>query len=77
MAAGRSLWLQEALRDEEGGDAPELLEAIEADICVVGGGYTGLWAALRIKEWAGRRTGDLPPELAHEVVHRDDLVVLP
>ena len=50
MAAARSLWLQEALREEEGGDAPELLEAVEADICIVGGGYTGLWAALRIKE---------------------------
>jgi glutamate 5-kinase len=31
----------------------------------------------RVKEWAGRRTGELPPELSHEVVHRDDLVVLP
>ena len=26
---------------------------------------------------AGMRTHDLPPEVAHEVVHRDDLVVLP
>ncbi|MDQ1395536.1 MAG: glutamate 5-kinase [Acidimicrobiaceae bacterium] len=33
-------------------------------------------AALRVKEWAGRRSGDLPADLAHEVVHRDDLVVL-
>jgi putative aminophosphonate oxidoreductase len=48
--AARSFWLQEALREEEGGDAPELLEAIEADVCIVGGGYTGLWSALRIKE---------------------------
>jgi glutamate 5-kinase len=31
----------------------------------------------RVKEWAGRRTSTLPPDLAHEVVHRDDLVVLP
>jgi len=30
-----------------------------------------------IKEWAGRRTSTLPPDVAHEVVHRDDLVVLP
>jgi putative aminophosphonate oxidoreductase len=48
--APRSLWLQEALRLEEGGDAPELVESIEADVCIVGGGYTGLWAALRVKE---------------------------
>ena len=31
----------------------------------------------RVAEWCGRRTSDLPPDLPHEVVHRDDLVVLP
>ncbi|HET9442204.1 MAG TPA: glutamate 5-kinase [Acidimicrobiales bacterium] len=31
----------------------------------------------RLREWAGRRTSDLPPDLPHEVVHRDDLVMLP
>jgi putative aminophosphonate oxidoreductase len=50
MAAARSLWLQEALLDEEAAETPELLESIEADVCIVGGGYTGLWTALRIKE---------------------------
>jgi len=30
-----------------------------------------------ITAWAGRRTGDLPADIGHEVVHRDDLVVLP
>ncbi len=34
-------------------------------------------SAARIAEWAGLRTADLPPDVAHEVVHRDDLVVLP
>jgi glutamate 5-kinase len=34
-------------------------------------------AAARIKEWQGKRTSDLPPDVPHEVVHRDDLVVLP
>ena len=33
--------------------------------------------ASRVKDWGGRRTSDLPPDLPHEVVHRDDLVVLP
>jgi glutamate 5-kinase len=33
--------------------------------------------AARIKEWAGRRSATLPPDLPHEVVHRDDLVMLP
>lgn len=31
----------------------------------------------RVAEWGGRRSSDLPPDLPHEVVHRDDLVVLP
>ena len=48
----RSLWLQEALDGEEGGDddAPVLRGSKRADVCVVGGGYVGLWTALRIKE---------------------------
>jgi glutamate 5-kinase len=32
--------------------------------------------AERIGSWAGRRTTELPDGVAHEVVHRDDLVVL-
>lgn len=44
----RSLWLDEALAGEE--DAPRLEGEERADVCVVGGGYTGLWTALRIKE---------------------------
>lgn len=30
-----------------------------------------------IKTLAGRRTIDLPPEVSHEIIHRDDLVMLP
>jgi glutamate 5-kinase len=33
--------------------------------------------AHRIKELAGRRTSDLPEDVTHEIVHRDDLVLLP
>ena len=33
--------------------------------------------AHRVKELAGRRTSDLPSDVTHEVVHRDDLVLLP
>jgi glycine/D-amino acid oxidase-like deaminating enzyme len=45
---GRSWWLDDALR----GDRPRpALEGRErADVCIVGGGYTGLWTALRLKE---------------------------
>ena len=33
--------------------------------------------AVRLQQVAGRRTSDLPEGVPHEVVHRDDLVVLP
>jgi glutamate 5-kinase len=39
-------------------------------------GMTAIDAATLTKV-AGRRTTELPPEVSHEVIHRDDLVVLP
>jgi glutamate 5-kinase len=33
--------------------------------------------AQRVKELAGRQTSDLPEHVVHEIVHRDDLVLLP
>jgi putative aminophosphonate oxidoreductase len=63
MAGPRSLWLQEALRAEEGVESQELLEHTNADVCIVGGGYTGLWTAIRIKE--------LEPEAKVVVVEQD------
>ncbi|MGH3022165.1 MAG: NAD(P)/FAD-dependent oxidoreductase [Gaiellaceae bacterium] len=48
--APRSLWLREALAAEDEGAFPALSEAARADVCIVGGGYTGLWTALRLKE---------------------------
>jgi glutamate 5-kinase len=33
--------------------------------------------AARVRELAGRRTVDLPDDVPHEIVHRDDLVLLP
>jgi putative aminophosphonate oxidoreductase len=50
--------LEEALASETGSgreveaESPRLEGDIRADICIVGGGYTGLWAALRVKELA-------------------------
>jgi putative aminophosphonate oxidoreductase len=43
------LWLQEALGSAEE-DAPRLEGDQKADVCIVGGGYTGLWTAIRLKE---------------------------
>jgi glycine/D-amino acid oxidase-like deaminating enzyme len=57
-AARRSWWLREALA-AEGASTPELAAAratpplrgtSTADVVVVGGGYTGLWAAYRLTE---------------------------
>jgi glycine/D-amino acid oxidase-like deaminating enzyme len=49
-AAGpaRSFWLEKALAGET--DQPVLEGRLKCDVCVVGGGYTGLWTALRLKE---------------------------
>jgi glycine/D-amino acid oxidase-like deaminating enzyme len=44
----RSLWLTEAL-----GDVPrrqQLAGDVRCDVCIVGGGFTGLWTALQIRE---------------------------
>jgi glycine/D-amino acid oxidase-like deaminating enzyme len=44
----RSLWLEEALAGKE--IAPPLEGDVRADVCVCGGGYSGLWTAIRLKE---------------------------
>jgi len=44
-------WFDEALADE--GDAPEapaLAANVDVDVAIVGGGYTGLWTALALRE---------------------------
>jgi len=46
----RSLWLEEALAVDDRGPAAALEGEQTADVCIVGGGYTGLWTALRIKD---------------------------
>jgi glycine/D-amino acid oxidase-like deaminating enzyme len=46
----RSLWLREALSGEE--QEPPLEGQLSTDVAVVGGGYVGLWTAIRIKEAA-------------------------
>jgi putative aminophosphonate oxidoreductase len=47
----RSHWLEEALAEErDDASTPPLEGDSRADVCIVGGGYTGLWTALRLKE---------------------------
>jgi putative aminophosphonate oxidoreductase len=45
----RSLWLQEALAGAPPAEPP-LEGDVRADVCIVGGGFTGLWTALALKE---------------------------
>jgi glycine/D-amino acid oxidase-like deaminating enzyme len=47
---GRSWWLLDALDADPGVRCPPLEEDIEADVLIVGGGYTGLWTAHRLLE---------------------------
>jgi putative aminophosphonate oxidoreductase len=44
----RSWWLQQA--DIAEAQYPALLGTRKVDVCILGGGFTGLWTALRIKE---------------------------
>lgn len=52
------------------------VEVVGVDGAVFARGMTFVDAA-GIRRAAGRRTSDLAPDVAHEVIHRDDLVLLP
>ena len=56
-----------------GSDDP--IEIVAADGAVIAKGIARR-PSDRAGEWIGRRSADLPPDLAGELVHRDDLVVL-
>jgi glycine/D-amino acid oxidase-like deaminating enzyme len=49
---GPVFWLEQALADDPGQACPPLAGTVRADVCVVGGGYVGLWAALEVLERA-------------------------
>jgi glutamate 5-kinase len=59
-----------------GFEADDAVEIAGPDGVVFAKGLTRLDAA-GLREVAGRRTSELPEGMTHEVVHRDDLVVLP
>ncbi len=42
-------WLEEAIAEESAPACPPLANAAHCDVCIVGGGYTGLWSAIEIK----------------------------
>ena len=45
-----SFWFSEAIAAEGSLNIRQLNNEIKSDICIVGGGYTGLWTALQLKE---------------------------
>jgi glycine/D-amino acid oxidase-like deaminating enzyme len=49
---GAVWWLEEAMELDPGRPCPPLAAAVEADVCVVGGGYVGLWTAIELRERA-------------------------
>lgn len=52
---GAVWWLEQALAAEASARVracPPLAETVRADVCVVGGGYTGLWTAIELREQA-------------------------
>jgi len=57
-------------------DADAAVEICDAAGRVFAKGLVRL-SADGLRQVAGRRTGDLPESVPHEVVHRDDLVTLP
>lgn len=46
----RPFWLQQALDSAQEAMCPPLQGDARCDVCIVGGGYTGLWTALMLKE---------------------------
>jgi glutamate 5-kinase len=55
--------------------AGDPVEIVGPDGSAIARGIVG-YDATDLPEMLGRKTGDLPPELRREVVHRDDLVLL-
>ena len=72
---GRSLLPAGVLGVEGDFDAEDAVEVV-ADGAPFAKGIVR-YSAAALRDVAGRRTSELPEGLPHEVVHRDDLVVLP
>lgn len=50
MTSTRPFWLDQALQSETAAPCAPLQGTTRADVCIVGGGYTGLWTAIMLKE---------------------------
>ena len=43
-------WFSDALKKEKKTKINKLKNNLHTDICIVGGGYTGLWTAIQLKK---------------------------
>jgi glutamate 5-kinase len=76
VTGGKSL-LPAGVREISGAfDADATVEIVDDDGVVFAKGLCR-YTSLQLQEYRGRNTADLPDGFPHEVVHRDDLVVLP
>ena len=50
--SGSVFWLDEAMAVDDQPACPPLAGSVSADVCIVGGGYLGLWTAIEILEQA-------------------------
>ncbi len=50
LASPSSWWLEEARAHRDDRVSPALAGSLDADVAIVGGGYTGLWTALALRE---------------------------
>jgi glycine/D-amino acid oxidase-like deaminating enzyme len=50
--SGSVFWLDEAMAVDDQPACPPLVGSVSADVCIVGGGYLGLWTAIEILEQA-------------------------
>ena len=58
----RPFWLEQALK-ADASPAPSLSGETRADVCIVGGGFTGLWTAINLKR--------MKPELDVVIIEAD------
>lgn len=49
-AVGAVWWLEEAMAGDPGHACPPLAGTVRTDVCVVGGGFAGLWTAIELRE---------------------------
>jgi glutamate 5-kinase len=76
LERGASLLPAGVRRVEGDFDEGDTVEVADLEGVVFARGMTAIASGM-LRHVSGKRTNELPPHVAHEVVHRDDLVLLP